>query len=243
MKEIEVVSKTSKSSSSDLEIEIAKLLYGLKTSKSHESSKKFEASVNPSDDGEAPKEDIGEDRMNSSAGFGDASADGRSVSPTKESPSCSKGLNKLVHLWLQGVALASGIFWIWRKFQGKDGIVANFYSLHSWMGLASVSLFRPQIKISRGVVSQGNGFASKFVMADKKMDNKIPMVTKKEGFLHKNHVEDVESKRQLLKQQMLFNQQRDIQELKHTIHTTKASMQFLQMKFHEEFSNLGMFIA
>ncbi|KAL5124965.1 putative transmembrane ascorbate ferrireductase 4 [Glycine soja] len=121
MKEIEVVSKTSKSSSSDLEIEIAKLLY------------------------EAPKEDIGEDRMNSSAGFGDASADGRSVSPTKESPSCSKGLNKLVHLWLQGVALASGIFWIWRKFQGKDGIVANFYSLHSWMGLASVSLFRPQV--------------------------------------------------------------------------------------------------
>ncbi|RZC26063.1 Kinesin-like protein KIN-14I, partial [Glycine soja] len=95
-----------------------------------------------------------------------------------------------------------------------------------------------QIKISRGVVSQGNGFASKFVMADKKMDNKIPMVTKKEGFLHKNHVDDVESKRQLLKQQMLFNQQRDIQELKHTIHTTKASMQFLQMKFHEEFSNL-----
>ena len=44
------------------------------------------------------------------------------------------------------------------------------------------------------------------------MDNKIPMVTKKEGFLHKNHVDDVESKRQLLKQQMLFdNQQRDIQ--------------------------------
>ncbi|KAG5006586.1 hypothetical protein JHK85_025128 [Glycine max] len=43
------------------------------------------------------------------------------------------------------------------------------------------------------------------------IDNKILMVTKKEGFLHKNHV-DVESKRQLLKQQMLFdNHQRDIQ--------------------------------
>ncbi|KAG4991040.1 hypothetical protein JHK82_024529 [Glycine max] len=56
-------------------------------------------------------------------------------------------------------------------------------------------------------------------MADKKIDNKILMVTKKEGFLHKNHV-DVESKRQLLKQQMLFdNHQRDIQELKHIIHT------------------------
>ena len=48
-KEIKPVSKTSKSSSSDLEIEIAELLYGLKTSKSHESSKKFEASVSPSD--------------------------------------------------------------------------------------------------------------------------------------------------------------------------------------------------
>ncbi|KAH1260948.1 putative transmembrane ascorbate ferrireductase 4 [Glycine max] len=56
----------------------------------------------------------------------------------------SRGLKKLVHLWLQGVALASGIFGIWTKFQGKDGIVANFYSLHSWMGLACVSLFGAQ---------------------------------------------------------------------------------------------------
>ncbi|KAH1246454.1 DNA-directed RNA polymerases II, IV and V subunit 11 [Glycine max] len=55
--------------------------------------------------------------------------------------------------------------------QGKDGIVANFYSLHSWMSLAFVSLFGSQ-------------------------------------------------------------------KLKHTIHTTKAGMKFLQMKFHEEFSNL-----
>ncbi|ESW16633.1 hypothetical protein PHAVU_007G172500 [Phaseolus vulgaris] len=36
---------------------------------------------------EAPKEDIGEDKMNSGAGFGDASADGRSVFPTKKTPS------------------------------------------------------------------------------------------------------------------------------------------------------------
>lgn len=49
-KEIEPVSKTSKSSSSDIEIEIAELLYGLKTSKNHESSIKLEASVSPSDD-------------------------------------------------------------------------------------------------------------------------------------------------------------------------------------------------
>lgn len=44
------------------------------------------------------------------------------------------------------------------------------------------------------------------------MDDKIPMVTKKEGFRHKNCVDDEESKRQLLKQKMLFDQQQsDIQ--------------------------------
>ncbi|WVZ10002.1 hypothetical protein V8G54_014532 [Vigna mungo] len=56
----------------------------------------------------------------------------------------SRGLKKLVHLWLQGVALACGIFGIWTRFQGKDGIVANFFSLHSWMGLVCVSLFAAQ---------------------------------------------------------------------------------------------------
>ncbi|KAF5205382.1 Cytochrome b561 [Thalictrum thalictroides] len=56
----------------------------------------------------------------------------------------SRNLKKSVHLWLQGVALASGIFGIWTKFQGQDGIVANFYSLHSWMGLICISLFGAQ---------------------------------------------------------------------------------------------------
>ncbi|KAH1136430.1 hypothetical protein GYH30_026770 [Glycine max] len=121
MKEIEPVSKTSKSSSSDIEIEIAELLYGLKTSKNHESSIKLEASVSPYDDAEKKKM---EDNNNSSTLFsnnsteelsriqieqpadvdyhvgpsieapkeniGDASADGRSVSPTRESSSCSE---------------------------------------------------------------------------------------------------------------------------------------------------------
>ncbi|EEF38003.1 cytochrome B561, putative [Ricinus communis] len=56
----------------------------------------------------------------------------------------SGNLKKSVHLCLQGVALASGIFGIWTKFQGKDGIVANFFSLHSWMGLICISLFGAQ---------------------------------------------------------------------------------------------------
>ncbi|GAB2297083.1 hypothetical protein Dimus_031183 [Dionaea muscipula] len=44
----------------------------------------------------------------------------------------------------EGVAFASGIFGIWTKFHGDDGIVANFYSLHSWMGLVCVFMFGTQ---------------------------------------------------------------------------------------------------
>ncbi|KHN20380.1 Kinesin-4 [Glycine soja] len=109
---------------------------------------------------------------------------------------------------------------------------------------------------SRDPVSQSNGSA----MADKKGEKKIHVATKKEDYIHKNQVAtmvttkkeghshknqvaDEESQRQLMKQQMLFDQQqREIQELRHTLHSTKDGMQFMQMKFHEEFSNLGMHI-
>ncbi|XP_058184067.1 probable transmembrane ascorbate ferrireductase 4 [Rhododendron vialii] len=56
----------------------------------------------------------------------------------------SRNLKKSVHFCLQGVALACGIFGIWTKFHGQDGIVANFFSLHSWMGLICVFLFGAQ---------------------------------------------------------------------------------------------------
>ncbi|XP_023756091.1 probable transmembrane ascorbate ferrireductase 4 [Lactuca sativa] len=56
----------------------------------------------------------------------------------------SRKRKKRVHLWLQGVAFTSAIFGIWTKFQGREGVVANFYSLHSWMGLLCVSLFGVQ---------------------------------------------------------------------------------------------------
>ncbi|KAL5565385.1 hypothetical protein UlMin_028549, partial [Ulmus minor] len=59
----------------------------------------------------------------------------------------------------------------------------------------------------------------------------------------KNCVSNEESKCQLLKQQTIFDQhQKDLLELKNTLHTTKAGMQFMQMKFHEEFHNLGLHI-
>ena len=57
----------------------------------------------------------------------------------------SRGFKKSVHLCLQGLALACGIFGIWTKFHGNDGIVANFFSLHSWMGLICISLFGAQV--------------------------------------------------------------------------------------------------
>ncbi|XLR67880.1 hypothetical protein HN51_014928 [Arachis hypogaea] len=96
---------------------------------------------------------------------------------------------------------------------------------------------------SRDPVSQSNGSALKFVMPDKKVDNRINMVTKKEDFIQKSRVAE-QSRSQLLRQKELSDQQqRDIQELKHMLHTTKAGMQFIQMKFQEEFSNLGMHVC
>ncbi|KAJ7954045.1 Cytochrome b561 [Quillaja saponaria] len=56
----------------------------------------------------------------------------------------SRNLKKFVHLGLQGVALASGIFGIWTKFHGNKGFGGNFYSLHSWMGLICIFLFGAQ---------------------------------------------------------------------------------------------------
>ncbi|XP_050384480.1 kinesin-like protein KIN-14I [Argentina anserina] len=49
------------------------------------------------------------------------------------------------------------------------------------------------------------------------------------------------SKGHLVKHKMLVEQQKkNIQELKHTLYDTKAGMKFLQMKYQEEFHNLGM---
>nr|GMD21262.1 probable transmembrane ascorbate ferrireductase 4 [Ipomoea batatas] len=56
----------------------------------------------------------------------------------------SRNMKKSVHLCLQGVALGCGVFGIWTKFHSREGVVANFFSLHSWMGLVCISLFGAQ---------------------------------------------------------------------------------------------------
>ncbi|CAN1860091.1 Kinesin-like protein KIN-14I [Linum perenne] len=76
-----------------------------------------------------------------------------------------------------------------------------------------------------------------------KVETKHTKVSKKEESFEKSHIPSEEQKNKILKQQSLFDQQQhDIQDLKHTLHTTKAGMQFMQRKFHEEFNNLGVHI-
>lgn len=60
----------------------------------------------------------------------------------------SRNLRKSVHLSLQGLALASGISGIWTKFHWDRGFLANFHSLHSWMGLVVITLFGAQVFFS-----------------------------------------------------------------------------------------------
>ncbi|KAK8702246.1 hypothetical protein V6N13_020609 [Hibiscus sabdariffa] len=80
----------------------------------------------------------------------------------------------------------------------------------------------------------------KHTPGDKKIEEKNIKVI---SCYQKNPIDDDELKRQSQKQQMIFDQQeRNIQELKHSVNSTKAGMQFIQMKFHEEFNNLGMHI-
>ncbi|KAI3922501.1 hypothetical protein MKX01_006190 [Papaver californicum] len=68
---------------------------------------------------------------------------GEAILVHKWSPG-SRNLKKLVHLTMQGVALASGIFGIWTNFHLEKGVLSNFYSLHSWMGLICISMCAAQ---------------------------------------------------------------------------------------------------
>ncbi|KAK0580838.1 hypothetical protein LWI29_006857 [Acer saccharum] len=89
----------------------------------------------------------------------------------------------------------------------------------------------------------GNKSMLKFSSVEKKAEDKHVKATKQEGSFNRNYIPDEELKNRILKQKTIFDQQHmDIQELKHTLHTTKAGMQFMQMKFHEEFNNLGMHV-
>ncbi|KAM1387147.1 hypothetical protein PS1_033503 [Malus domestica] len=79
--------------------------------------------------------------------------------------------------------------------------------------------------------------ASECASGDMKTEEKAASETKEEEIY--NHEEG--SKSQSLKQITLVDrQQKDIQELKHTLYDTKAGMKLLQMRYRQEFNNLGM---
>ncbi|XP_038683682.1 kinesin-like protein KIN-14I isoform X1 [Tripterygium wilfordii] len=91
-------------------------------------------------------------------------------------------------------------------------------------------------------VSYGNKSQLKFP-GDKKGEDKMFQVIKKEECFQKNHIIGEKSETCSLKQQMILDKQHtDIQELKHTLYNTKGVMQFMQMKVQEEFNVLGMHI-
>ncbi|KAJ7973303.1 Kinesin-like protein [Quillaja saponaria] len=75
---------------------------------------------------------------------------------------------------------------------------------------------------------------------DEEMEEKAAVQLKKEESHDQKENSREGSRSHLLKQQELVEQQqRDIKELKNTLHHTKTGMQYLQIKYQEEFSNLG----
>ncbi|OIV91329.1 hypothetical protein TanjilG_01947 [Lupinus angustifolius] len=101
MKAVACVGKTSTSCSSDMDIEMAELLFDLMTSKNHKLKDVEEKKVEDCDESadlechengssEAPKKDTGKDNLILGAGCDGVTANGRSMSPRMESTSCSE---------------------------------------------------------------------------------------------------------------------------------------------------------
>lgn len=75
---------------------------------------------------------------------------------------------------------------------------------------------------------------------DTKIEDQIATHIPSEEQYSQKLIDDEASEGQLSKKRLLLNQQqKDIQELKHTVCTAKAGMQSLQMKYMEELANLG----
>ncbi|XP_076883583.1 kinesin-like protein KIN-14I [Bidens hawaiensis] len=86
----------------------------------------------------------------------------------------------------------------------------------------------------------GNRTFLKHISCDVKVEDRNSAIVVKDKISHKNaiHEEEIERKHKI--HQMAFDaQQEDIKALKQTLSTTKAGMQFMQKKFHEEIQNLG----
>ncbi|KAL8214865.1 hypothetical protein R6Q57_004314 [Mikania cordata] len=88
-------------------------------------------------------------------------------------------------------------------------------------------------------VLSGNKSFLKHSSCDVKVEDRNSPIVMKDKISHKNSILDEEIKRKHLRHQMAFDaQQEDIKSLRQTLSTTKAGMQFMQKKFHEEIQNL-----
>lgn len=59
----------------------------------------------------------------------------------------SHDVNKAIHLVLHGIAIVLGIFGIYCAFKNhNESGLANLYSLHSWLGISTISLYVIQVK-------------------------------------------------------------------------------------------------
>ncbi|XP_010518454.1 PREDICTED: kinesin-like protein KIN-14G [Camelina sativa] len=78
---------------------------------------------------------------------------------------------------------------------------------------------------------------------EREREEKSFKAIKKDETNQKIQIVDDEVKNRQFKQLTIFNQQQeDIEGLKQTLYTTRAGMQYMQKKFQEEFSSLGMHI-
>ncbi|CAA0843301.1 P-loop nucleoside triphosphate hydrolases superfamily protein with CH (Calponin Homology) domain [Striga hermonthica] len=87
-------------------------------------------------------------------------------------------------------------------------------------------------------ISHGN----KSVLKPPSANVKNVATLRRDDSLQRKHI-DEESESRLIKQRLIIDQQqKDVNVLKQTLSTTKAGMQFMQMKFHEEIHNIGLHI-
>lgn len=106
---------------------------------------------------------------------------------------------------------------------------------------SQVEMQKPSPKSSPSFI--GNRTFVKNTSCDVKVEDKSPVMVMKDKSSRKNSVNDEELRRKQLRYQMVFDdQQEDIKALRQTLLTTKAGMQFMQRKFHEDIHNLGQHI-
>ncbi|XP_073303972.1 kinesin-like protein KIN-14I [Primulina huaijiensis] len=100
-----------------------------------------------------------------------------------------------------------------------------------------------KVNLKDSTISYGDKSVLKSTPSGMKMEQKKPTSLKKDDMPQINKIHGEESESKFAKQKVIVDQQqKDIKMLKQNLSTTKAGMQFMQMKFHEEMQNLGLHI-